>query len=82
MNFLEILKIGVQLIPVVTEAIKAIEAAIPGEGKGEQKLAAVRVMLESAYAAAGGVVGQFEAIWKMVNPLITVLVPILTKLKK
>lgn len=34
-----------QMLPAIIDAIKAIEAAIPGEGKGEQKLAAIREML-------------------------------------
>lgn len=35
-----------KLIPVLIEIIKAVEAAIPGEGKGEAKLAMVRQILE------------------------------------
>lgn len=35
-----------KLIPVLIEIIKAVEAAIPGEGKGEAKLAMLRQILE------------------------------------
>jgi hypothetical protein len=35
-----------QLLPALINAIKAIEEAIPGEGKGELKLAAIRQILE------------------------------------
>ena len=35
-----------KLIPVLIEIIKAVEAAIPGEGKGEAKLVMVRQILE------------------------------------
>ena len=34
-------------LPLIIETIKAIEAAIPCEGKGEAKLAAVREILET-----------------------------------
>ena len=36
-----------QLLPALITAIKAIEDAIPGSGQGEQKLAAVRAILEA-----------------------------------
>lgn len=36
-----------KLIPLMIEVIKAIEAAIPGQGQGEAKLAAVRGILET-----------------------------------
>ena len=35
-----------QLIPALIAAIKAIEEAIPGQGQGEVKLAAIRSILE------------------------------------
>lgn len=34
-----------QMLPAIVTAIKLIEEAIPGEGQGEKKLAAVREML-------------------------------------
>jgi hypothetical protein len=43
MNGLDIIK----YIPSIIAAIKAIEEAIPSAGAGEQKLAAVRGILES-----------------------------------
>ena len=38
--------IVLKLLPAVIEAMKAIEAAIPGQGKGEQKLAASREIVQ------------------------------------
>ena len=37
-----------QLIPALIAAMKAIEEAVPGNGQGEQKLAAIRGVLEAA----------------------------------
>lgn len=37
-----------RLLPAIIEAIKALEAAIPGSGQGEAKLAALRGILEAA----------------------------------
>lgn len=58
-----------KLIPVVIEIIKAIEEAIPGEGKGEQKLVAVREILEST-------VEGVQAIWPNLEKVIKVLVKV------
>lgn len=49
---LVILKIVIQLLPLVIEAIKAVEAAFQGSGKGPAKLAAVQSMIEGSYALA------------------------------
>ena len=57
----------VKLLPVIIEVIKAIEASIPGQGKGEQKLAAVREILELADSN----IVQF---WPTVEKVIGVLV--------
>ena len=57
----------VKLLPVIIEAIKAIEAAVPGQGKGEQKLAALRGILE---VLDSGIV----AIWPQVSKVVGILV--------
>ena len=57
----------VKLLPVIIEAIKAIEAAVPGQGKGEQKLAALRGILE---VLDSGII----AIWPQVSKVVGILV--------
>lgn len=56
-----------QLIPAIIAAMKAIEDAIPGSGTGEQKLAAIRGMLEV-------VDGSYKSMWPQISGVITVLV--------
>lgn len=56
-----------QLIPALIAAIKAIEEAIPGTGQGEQKLAAVRAMLEV-------IDGSVSKLWPQISGVIGVLV--------
>lgn len=51
-----------KLIPVMIEIIKAIEAAIPGKGQGEAKLAAVRSLLETADSTLNGSVPLVEKV--------------------
>lgn len=56
-----------KLIPALIDIMKAIEEAIPGEGQGEKKLAAVRGILENT-------VDGFNQVWPSVEKVIPVLV--------
>ena len=56
-----------QLIPALIQAMRAIEDAIPGSGQGEQKLAAIRQILEAVDAG----VAKF---WPQIQTTIGVLV--------
>lgn len=47
MNFLTILKLVVQLLPLVIDTVKAAEAAIPQSGQGSAKLQFVKDLLTS-----------------------------------
>lgn len=55
------------LIPTIIAVIKAIEEAIPGAGVGEQKLAAVRGILEIADDSV-------KNMWPQIEGTITALV--------
>lgn len=79
-NFIQIVQVTAQLLPVVIDAMKAVEAAIPGQGKGEQKLVLVRGMLEAAFAAVQDVTVKFEQVWPVVSATITNLVAIYNKI--
>lgn len=74
MKYLEIVKLVLALFPVLISAIKAVEEAIPGQGNGEQKLAMVRGVLESAFKVASDVTVQFEAIWPALAGTISAVV--------
>jgi len=62
----------INLVPALIAAIKAIEDAIPGAGKGEEKLAAVRGILEAADAA-------YADLWPKLSPIVAVLVRLFNK---
>lgn len=55
------------MLPSIIAAIRAIEDAIPGEGQGEKKLAAVRQILEIAD-------GSMKDLWPKLSGVIGVLV--------
>lgn len=61
------LKIVLELIPALIAAIRAIEEAIPGQGQGEAKLAAIRQIIESGYS-------QAKDIWPLAEKAVAALV--------
>jgi len=74
MKFLTILRTVINLMPVLIQAIKAAEEAIPGSGKGEQKLAMVRGVLEAAYGVATDTEATFDEVWPAVQKAIASIV--------
>lgn len=73
-NTLAIIRAVLALLPVIIEAVKAIEAAFPMGGAGQQKLAAVRALVESSYGAASNATIAFEALWPTVSATIGAVV--------
>lgn len=69
-----ILKLVVMLLPIMIQTIAAIEEAVPGQGAGEAKLAAVRVILQGAYETANNVQVSFDALWPALQKAISGLV--------
>lgn len=66
-NVLANIKLILQILPLIIDTIKAIEAAIPESGAGKAKLDIVRVALQSAYDASNDVIGKFDTIWPMIQ---------------
>jgi hypothetical protein len=62
MGSLTTLRTVLTLLPAIIEAIKAIEAAIPGQGKGEQKLAAIRGIIAASYEQASAIMPIIERV--------------------
>jgi len=67
MKFLTILRTVVSLMPVLIQAIKAAEEAIPGSGKGEQKLVMIRGVLEAGYNIATDTEATFDEVWPAIQ---------------
>jgi hypothetical protein len=70
-KFIMLLTLINQLFPLVIGLIRGAEEAIPGQGAGEQKLAMVRGMLESAFAVTGKAEASFTEIWPVVQSMVT-----------
>ena len=71
MQYLTMIRLVLTLLPVIIEAIKAIEAAIPQSGQGAQKLALVRELIEAAFEAVQDAGVTFADVWPAVQRLIT-----------
>lgn len=74
MQYLAIIKIVLGLLPVIMDAIKAIEAVLPSGGQGQAKLEALKGIISSAYNAATDTSIKFEAMWPVLQGVITTVV--------
>lgn len=61
-----------KLLPAIIQAVKALEDAMPETGKGQEKLQAVREMLEQIDSSVA-------TMWPQVQGVITVLVKLFNK---
>ncbi len=52
MNFLQIIKLVLQLIPIVIEAMKVLETQIPAQGQGATKMKLLQEMLSDVSSVA------------------------------
>lgn len=74
MQYILIIKAVLALLPVVIDAIKAIEAAFPAAGQGKAKLEAVRTTVEAAYNVSTDKVASFETLWGPLQTMINAFV--------
>ena len=72
MSWITTATIILNLLPALITAMKAIEEAIPGQGKGEDKLAAIRAILEATNSQVG-------TLWPTIQTVIGVLVSLFNK---
>lgn len=74
MKFITLAKTILALLPAIVAAIRAVEEAIPGEGKGEAKLALIREILEKVYASTQDLTVEFERLWPAISTAISAVV--------
>lgn len=79
MNFLTTIKLVLSLLPVIIDAVKAIEAALPAGGQGAAKLDAIRAMLQSAYSVASDATASFESVWPAISGTVSAVVSLFNK---
>jgi hypothetical protein len=72
-KFTDNLKLIAALWPVAKTLLETAESAF-GSGKGAEKLAYVREMLQSAYEALDQGYDAFQSVWPAIQRLITITV--------
>ncbi len=74
MGFIEMLKLIIGLFPMLIQAIKAVESAIPESGKGREKLELIKNAVQAAYEASTSVASNFEVLWPALSKTINSIV--------
>ena len=75
MDFVSGVKIALSLLPAITEAVQAVENAVPQAGAGTAKLEAVKSILQDVYTVSTDVsTSNFNDIWPRLEGMIGVVV--------
>jgi hypothetical protein len=74
MQYLQLIKAVLSLLPLLIEVVRAIEAALPDSGQGQAKLSLVRAAVEAGYGAATDAVVSFEKLWPALESTIGAVV--------
>jgi hypothetical protein len=74
MQFIEILKLILQLFPLLIQAIQSVEAAIPQSGKGAEKLDLIKNIIQTSYDNSAKTVATFEQLWGPLSSVIKSIV--------
>lgn len=78
--FIEIMRLIAQILPLVIEIIKAVEKEVPEAGKGQEKLALVRELLQVAYEQGGSLSESFDELWPTLKKVIDSVVAAFNRL--
>lgn len=72
MNWLDKITAVLKLLPAIIDAVKAVEALVPGSGQGASKLQAIREILEA-------ISDQATTLWPEIQRVIAVIVALANK---
>jgi hypothetical protein len=74
MQYIVIIRAVLALLPVIIEAVKAIESAFPVGGQGAVKLQAIRNIIEAAYNTVADATLSFDKLWPAIQSAIGAVV--------
>lgn len=74
MQFIEILKLIISILPILIEAITIVENAMPGKSNGEAKLSTIKSIIETTYTSSNDVTFKLEKLWPTIQNVIAGLV--------
>lgn len=67
MNFITAIRLIFSILPQIIDAVKTIEAAIPGTGKGAEKLKLIQEVLTTTYEQSNKAFGTFDQVWPIIQ---------------
>ena len=70
LQFIEIFKLIVSLLPIIIELVQTIENSIPGSSNGKVKLEAVKNIISSTYQVTSNATVTFEQLWPSIQTVI------------
>lgn len=73
-QFIQILKLVLTILPLILDAVKAIEAALPEGGKGSAKLQMIKDVLQASYSTASDISMSFDQLWPTLEKTVTAVV--------
>ncbi len=76
MQYIQMIKLILSLLPLILEVVKAVEKALPEGTQGSIKLGLVRGAMESAYEIADDAVGSFEKVWPALEKTVATVVSV------
>lgn len=68
------MKLVIQLLPLIVQAVQAVEAAVPVAGAGQQKLEMVKSVVQNAINTASQIGPTFEQLWPAISAVVASLV--------
>lgn len=78
-NVLNILRTVLTLLPLLIDAVRAIEAAMPQSGLGAAKLGVIRSTLEAAFSVAKDASVTFDQVWPVLETAVGAVVGVFNK---
>ena len=73
-NTLANIKLVLQLLPLIIDAVSAIENALPEGGTGKAKLGLVREVIQAGFDTATDVVVSFDQVWPIIEKTVGAIV--------
>ena len=74
MQAISTIKLILSLLPLIIDAVRAIEAALPATGQGAAKLQLIRETLQAGFSTAGDAVAAFEQAWPAIERVVGAVV--------
>ncbi len=69
-NFIKLFATITKLLPLVVDAVRAVEAAFPQAGAGALKTAMIKNMMQQSYATIMSAEVSFESMWPTLEGVI------------